>query len=60
VQTLFNATISAAKRPEVKAMLAAEGTEVSLSRSPQEFAAFVAEDEKFWVKLAKDSGAKAE
>ena len=60
MQTLFNATIAAAQRPEVKAMLAREGTEVSLSKSPQEFAAFVAEDAKFWVKLAKESGATAE
>jgi tripartite-type tricarboxylate transporter receptor subunit TctC len=60
VQTLFNATLVAAQRPEVKEALAREGTEVSLSRSPQAFAAFVAEDSKFWVKLAKDSGAKAD
>jgi len=41
----------------VKAALAREGTEVALSASPAEFATFVAEDSKFWVKLAKDSGA---
>jgi tripartite-type tricarboxylate transporter receptor subunit TctC len=57
VRKLFDATIAAAQRPEVKAALAREGTEVALSSSPQEFAAFVAEDAKFWVKLAKDSGA---
>ena len=49
VRKLFDATIAAAQRPEVKAALAREGTEVALSASPQEFAAFVAEDAKFWV-----------
>ena len=57
VRKLFDATIAAAQRPEVKAALAREGTEVALSASPAEFASFVAEDSKFWVKLAKDSGA---
>jgi len=60
VKKLYDATITAAQRPEVKAMLAREGTEVALSSSPQDFAAFVAEDTKFWVKLAKDSGATAD
>jgi tripartite-type tricarboxylate transporter receptor subunit TctC len=60
VKKLFDATIAAAKEPAVKAALAREGTEVELSRSPQEFAAFLVEDSKFWVKLAKDSGATAD
>ena len=60
VKKIFDAATSAAQRPEVKAMLAREGTEVSLSRSPEEFAAFLAEDAKFWVKLAKESGATAD
>ncbi len=60
VKKLFEATVAAAKRPEFKEALAREGTEVSLSRSPEDFAAFLAEDAKFWVKLAKESGAKAE
>jgi tripartite-type tricarboxylate transporter receptor subunit TctC len=60
VKRLFEATITAAQRPEYKAMLAREGTEVALSRSPEEFAAFLAEDAKFWAKLAKESGATAE
>jgi tripartite-type tricarboxylate transporter receptor subunit TctC len=59
VKKLFDATLEAAKRPEVKAILEREGTEVALSKSPQEFAAFVAEDAKFWIKLAKESGATA-
>ncbi len=60
VKKLFDATVAAARRPEFKEALAREGTEVSISRSPEDFAAFLAEDAKFWVKLAKESGAKAE
>jgi tripartite-type tricarboxylate transporter receptor subunit TctC len=60
VKKLYDATVAAAQRPEFRATLAREGTEVALSRSPEEFAAFLAEDTKFWVKLAKDSGATAD
>lgn len=60
VKKLFDATIAATQRPEYKAALAREGTEVSVSRSAEEFAAFLAEDSKFWVKLAKESGATAD
>ena len=48
------------QKPEFKAALAREGTEVELSSSTESFAAFLAEDAKFWVKLAKDSGATAD
>lgn len=57
VKKLFEAITLAAQKPEVKAALEREGTEVSLSRSPEEFAAFLGEDSKFWVKLVKESGA---
>jgi tripartite-type tricarboxylate transporter receptor subunit TctC len=60
VRKLYEATITAAQRPEFKAALAREGTEVALSRSPEEFASFLAEDARFWVKLAKESGATAD
>jgi len=60
VKKLFSATIAAAQRPEFKEALAREGTEVALSRSPEDFAAFLADDAKFWVKLAKESGATAD
>ena len=60
VGKLFDATQIAARQPAVKAALAREGTEVSVSPSPEEFAAFLARDEKLWVRLAKESGAKAE
>ena len=57
VKRLFDAITVAALRPEVKATLAREGTEVALSRSPEEFAAFLAEDARLWVRLARESGA---
>ena len=60
VRKLFDATVAAAQRPEVKATLAREGTEVALSASPEEFAAFLAEDARFWVRLAKESGATSD
>jgi tripartite-type tricarboxylate transporter receptor subunit TctC len=60
VKKLFDAATAAAQRPEVKATLAREGTEVALSRSPEEFAAFLTEDAKLWVRLAKESGATAD
>ena len=60
VQKLFDATAIALRRPEVKAALAREGTDVSASASPAEFAAFVQGENRFWAKLAKDAGAKAD
>jgi tripartite-type tricarboxylate transporter receptor subunit TctC len=55
VQKLFDATQEALKQPNVKASLAREGTDVSLSTSPAQFSKFLAEDEKFWVKLVKSA-----
>ena len=60
VKKLFEAITVAAQRPEVKATLGREGTEVALSRSPEEFASFLAEDARLWVRLAKESGATAD
>ncbi len=57
VKKLFDATISALQQPEVKQAFAREGTETAASRSPEQFAAFLAEDAKFWVRLVKESGA---
>ncbi len=58
VKKLFDASVSALQQPEVKRAFAREGTETSASRSPEEFAAFLAEDAKFWVRLVKESCAK--
>ena len=60
VKKLFDATQVALQRPEVKAALAREGTDVSPSASPAEFASFIKDENRFWAKLAKDSGAKAD
>ena len=57
VKKLFDATISALQQLEVKQAFAREGTETAASRSPEEFAAFLAKDAKFWVRLVKESGA---
>lgn len=60
VQKLYAATQMAMQVPSVKAALAREGTDVSVSSSPADFAAFLARDEKFWVRLVKDAGVKLE
>ena len=58
VKKLFDAITGALQQPALKAAFAREATETAASRSPEEFAAFLAEDEKFWVRLVKESGAK--
>ena len=60
IKKIFDAAQAAGRREEVKAALAREGTEVALSKSTEEFAAFLAEDAKFWARLAKESGARAD
>jgi tripartite-type tricarboxylate transporter receptor subunit TctC len=55
---LFDAARSAMEQPQVKAALAREGTEVDLSKSSEDFAAFLEKDAKLWVKLVKDAGVK--
>jgi hypothetical protein len=55
VQKIFDATQTVMRQPGVKAALAREGTDVSLSSSPAQFAKFLAEDEKFWVNLVKSA-----
>src|SRR2546427_5460076 len=58
VKGLFDATGVVLQNAEVNRALAREGTETSGSRSPQDFAAFLAEDTLLWTRLVKDSGAK--
>ena len=57
---LFDAVQEVLRRPEVSAALAREGAEVAMSKSPEEFAAFLVDDNRFWAKLVKDAGVKAE
>jgi tripartite-type tricarboxylate transporter receptor subunit TctC len=60
VKKVFDATAAAMQQPSVKAALAREGTEVSLSASPGEFKAFLVEDGKFWVNLVKSANVKVD
>src|SRR5215470_5262199 len=60
VKKIFDATAAAMQQPSVKAILAREGTDVSVSASPEQFAAFLAEDGKFWVNLVKSANVKIE
>jgi len=60
VKQIFDATVSAMQQPSVMAALAREGTEVSLSSSPEQFNAFLEDDGKFWVNLVKTAKVKVE
>lgn len=60
VQRIYEATVTSMQQPSVKAVLARDGTEVSLSASPEQFNAFLVEDNKFWVNLVKSANVKAE
>lgn len=60
IRRLFAATREALDASGVAQALAREGTEISRSASPQEFADFLGEDAKLWARLVKESGAKAE
>jgi len=60
VSKIYDATVTAMQQTPIKAALAREGTEVSLSASPEQFAAFLSEDGKFWVQLVKNAKVKIE
>ena len=55
VRRVFDAANRAVQLPEVKAALAREGTETANSKSPEDFAAFLVEDAKFWQRLVRDA-----
>ncbi len=60
VKKIYDATLAAMQQPAVKAVLAREGTEVSLSRSPEDFESFLVGDGKFWVDLAHSANVKVD
>ena len=60
VKKIFEATVTAMQKPSVKEALARDGTDVSVSASPQEFSAFLAENGKFWANLVKSANVKIE
>ena len=60
VKKIFEAARTAMQQPSVKTSLAREGTEVSLSTSPEEFGQFLVSDGRFWVDLVKNAKVKVE
>ena len=60
IMKIFDATIAALREPAVIQAFAREGTETAGSRSPADFAAFLADDAKVMVQLVKESGAKSD
>jgi len=60
VKRMYDATAVAVASPAIGKLLEKEGTEASGSKSPEDFAAFIAQDAKLWTRLVKDSGAKAD
>lgn len=60
VNKVYAAAVAAMQKPAVRAALAREGTDVSISSSPADFAKFLEEDGKFWVSLVKSANVKAE
>jgi tripartite-type tricarboxylate transporter receptor subunit TctC len=55
LRRVFDAAVAAMQDPAVKAALAREGTEVSLSASPDDFARFLVDDGRFWVDLVRSA-----
>ena len=60
VKRMFEATAAAGAQPSVAQVLAHGGTETSVSKSPEDFAAFVAEDAKLWSRVVREAGVKAD
>jgi tripartite-type tricarboxylate transporter receptor subunit TctC len=60
VRKLYAATTQVLNRPDLKDLLAREGTDVAGSRSPEEFGTFLREDAKLWQQLVRDTGAKVD
>jgi tripartite-type tricarboxylate transporter receptor subunit TctC len=58
VKKIFDAAGEVMQRADVKAALAREGTDVAMSKSPEDFANFLSEDNRFWARLVKDAAVK--
>jgi tripartite-type tricarboxylate transporter receptor subunit TctC len=58
IRRLFDATALALQNPNLKQVLAHDGTELTGSRSPEDFAAFVREETKLWARIIRESGVK--
>ena len=55
IKRLYDAATAAVQLPDVVKAFAREGTETAMSKSPEEFAAFLTEDAKVWQRLVKES-----
>ena len=60
VTRLYSATAEALRAPSVAQGLARDGTEVSGSASPGDFAAFLSQEAPLWARLVKESGARVD
>jgi tripartite-type tricarboxylate transporter receptor subunit TctC len=60
VDELYQATVHTVSDPEVRQRFAGEGVLPLVSKSPAEFAAFVASETARWAQVVKDTGATAE
>jgi tripartite-type tricarboxylate transporter receptor subunit TctC len=60
VKKLFDAALAASKSPVVAKALENGGTEVAVSKSPDEFTQFIAADAALWARLVKDANVKAD
>jgi tripartite-type tricarboxylate transporter receptor subunit TctC len=60
VRKLFDATSQALKLPQIAQMLARDGTEIASSKSPEDYAAFLARDAKLWERIVKEGNIKAD
>ena len=55
IKRVYVAAIAAVRLPDVAKAFAREGTETAMSKSSEEFAAFLVEDAKLWVRLVRDA-----
>jgi len=60
VRKLYGATSQALKLPEIERMLARDGTEISGSSSPEDYAAFLTTDAKLWQRIVREGNVKAD
>jgi tripartite-type tricarboxylate transporter receptor subunit TctC len=60
VDTLYAATVKVMGQPEVKSRLANSTVEVAVSKSPQDFFAFIESETGRWAKVVKEAGITGE
>jgi tripartite-type tricarboxylate transporter receptor subunit TctC len=58
VKRLFDATAQTLQDARLKEILARDGTETAVSRSPEDFAAFLREETNVIARVIRESGAK--